>query len=194
MSIITMALEDLDELRAVIGNIDPEQSDVLEKMICAANRIFITAAGRSLLAMKFFAMRLMQLGFTSFLVGEVCTPSIKEGDLLILGSGSGETPSMLKIAEKAKKVGARVAVLTKNEDSSIAQIVDSVTVLNKAERIREGAATAEGQREDEYLSIRPSGNPFEQSIVVFTDALICSLMFKLGRGTDFIASNHANLE
>jgi 6-phospho-3-hexuloisomerase len=194
MSIVDMAMANIDELRDIIANIVPEHCEKLEKEICGAKRIFVAAAGRSLLAMKFFAMRLMQLGFTSYIVGEVCTPSIQKGDVLIIGSGSGETQSIHGIAQKAKCIGARIAVLTKNDQSSIAALANSVVKLNTPDSIREGSATSEGQIDSDYRSIRPSGNPFEQSIVIFTDALICSLMYKMGRGTDYIAANHANLE
>lgn len=194
MSIINMALEDIDELRSVISNISPDDCETFEQEVFRAKRIFVVAAGRSLLAMKFFAMRLMQIGFTTYIVGDVCTPSIQAGDLLIVGSGSGETPSILRITQKAKSIGARVAVMTKNDKSAIAMLADSSVQLNTRTRIREGSATSKGQNDADYCSIRPSGNPFEQSIVIFSDAVICSLMCKLGRGTDYIAANHANLE
>ena len=102
MDAVKMALASIEELQAVIQQTDPLQVEALKKQILAAKRIFIAASGRSLLAMKFFAMRLMQLGFTTYLVGEVCTPSIQPLDLLIIGSGSGETKGMLAIAQKAK--------------------------------------------------------------------------------------------
>lgn len=189
-----MALASLDELREIAGNLSESQLEELKKQLLQARRIFVVAAGRSLLAMKFFAMRLMQLGFTSYLVGEVCTPSIQNGDLLVLGSGSGETAGMKAIALKAKSLGVQVALLTRNPASSIAQIADSVLCINSPAGIGEGAANSQEQDLQNYRSIRPSGNPFEQSIVVVTDALICSLMVELGRGTAYIAHNHANLE
>lgn len=189
-----MALASLDELREIAENIDNDQLEALKVQLLQAQRIFVAAAGRSLLAMKFFAMRLMQLGFTSYLVGEVCTPSIQAGDLLVLGSGSGETAGMKAIALKAKSLGVQIALLTRNPASSIAQIADNVVCINSPTGIGEGAAEACGQDICNYRSIRPSGNPFEQSIVIVTDALICSLMVQLNRGTAYIARNHANLE
>jgi D-arabinose 5-phosphate isomerase GutQ len=38
-----------------------------------------------------FAMRLMHLGATSFVVGETITPSIQENDVFVAISGSGKT-------------------------------------------------------------------------------------------------------
>lgn len=194
MDAVKMAIASIEELQAVIQQTDPLQVEALKKQILAAKRIFIAASGRSLLAMKFFAMRLMQLGFTTYLVGEVCTPSIQPLDLLIIGSGSGETKGMLAIAQKAKALNVGVAIITKNEKSSIAKFADSILKLNSSPPIQEGAAEAKDQNLEVYQSIRPSGNPFEQAIVVISDAIICSLMVDLARGTAFIAHNHANLE
>lgn len=189
-----MAAASLCELQEIIENMDWAKIEELEGEILNANRIFVTAAGRSFLAMKFFAMRLMQLGFQTYLVGEVCTPSIQRNDLLIVGSGSGETPSICSICRKAKDQGARIGLFTKMETSTIASMSNCFVVLNTDPSIREGAMTPEGWIEDDYKSIRSSGNPFEQSIVIVSDALICDLMQKLGRGVCQIKALHANLE
>ena len=49
----------------------------------------------------------MHLGYTVYFVGEPTTPSIQEGDLLILGSGSGNTASLVSNAKKAKDQGSK---------------------------------------------------------------------------------------
>ena len=78
-------------------------SSVIEMIdfLAGFERIFITGAGRSGLLMKTFAIRLMQMGFKVYVPGEVITPAIKNGDLLLIGSGSGETES-LKIFSAVK--------------------------------------------------------------------------------------------
>lgn len=194
MNTVELALASLDELREVVQNTSQHQLDALAKQLLDAKRVYVAAAGRSLLAMKFLAMRLMQLGFTTYLVGEVCTPSIQAGDLLLIGSGSGTTASMCAIGRKARQFGARVALITKNPDSALGKEADVVVCLNTPAGICEGAATADGWVEGDYRSLRPSGNPFEQAIVVVGDAVVCALMQELGHGTGFIAANHANLE
>ena len=60
-------------------------------------------AGRSGLAAKAFAMRLMHLGFNVYLVGETTTPAVQPDDLVIAVSGSGETPSIANLGTIAKK-------------------------------------------------------------------------------------------
>ena len=184
-----IALASLNELQEIVETVEEAELEQMQDLILNSNRIFVGAAGRSLLAMKFLAMRLMQIGLKVYLVGEVCTPSIREGDLLLVGSGSGETAGMIAICKKAKAAGAEVAVFTKN--ASIAKVA---VQLNTAKPIQEGAAGPDGWIEGNYFSIRPSGNPFEQSIVIVGDAMVCELMQKTNCGTAKIAYNHANLE
>ena len=87
----------VDEIRATLAETDEEQIRDLVQAILDANRIFVGGAGRSLLMIRTFAMRLMHLGLVSHVVGETITPSIEPGDLLIVASGSGQTRTTLMV-------------------------------------------------------------------------------------------------
>ena len=56
-----------------------------------ADRIFVYGAGRSGLVSKAFAIRLVHLGFQTFVIGETIGAPVKKGDLVCIVSGSGET-------------------------------------------------------------------------------------------------------
>ena len=90
----------LKELQDATFIIEEEQIENVLKLIAPDKKIFLTGKGRSGLAAKGFANRLMHLGYTVYFVGEPTTPSIQEGDLLILGSGSGNTASLVSNAKK----------------------------------------------------------------------------------------------
>ena len=128
----------------------------------------------------------MQIGLTVFLVGEVCTPSIGAGDLLIVGSGSGETGCTLTVVDKARAAGARVAGITRVPDSSLGRVVADLRLTLHYEIPADAA--------EDYLSIRPDGNTFEQGVILVTDAMIWDMMLQRGVGLDTIRRNHANLE
>jgi len=86
-------------------------------------------AGRSGLVAKAFAMRLMHLGFSSFVVGETITPAMTGNDLMVVFSGSGKTKTVADIAETAKEIGARLALITSNRDSRIGRIADIIVII-----------------------------------------------------------------
>lgn len=46
-----------------------------------------------------FANRLLHLGYSVSLVGEISSPHTKSGDLFLIGSGSGETTSLVNQAK-----------------------------------------------------------------------------------------------
>ena len=120
----------------VIGEIDrclravsPEQFDAAVETIDAAERVFVAGAGRTGLAMRAFAMRLMHLGKTAYVVGETTTPGIAAGDLLVIGSGSGRTASLQAAAGKAKQLGARILLLTIDPGSPIGKLADAIVEI-----------------------------------------------------------------
>jgi 6-phospho-3-hexuloisomerase len=58
------------------------------------------------------AMKLMHLGHTVHVAGDTTTPATATGDLLLVASGSGTTPGVVKAAETATRAGAHVAAFT----------------------------------------------------------------------------------
>ncbi|HSP51806.1 MAG TPA: SIS domain-containing protein, partial [Cryobacterium sp.] len=77
----------------------------------AARRVFVLGAGRSGLALRMTARRLMHLGLDVHVVGEVTTPAIAAGDVLLVASGSGATAAVVRAAETGSASGARVIAI-----------------------------------------------------------------------------------
>ena len=75
MSIADFTGTILDELRAVLSKVPAAESDAFVTDILSARRIFVAGAGRSGLAGRAFAMRLMHFGFDAFVIGEIATPA-----------------------------------------------------------------------------------------------------------------------
>lgn len=166
----------IEEHLEVAKNAQIEGFDTLKEYLDNSNRIFISAAGRSFLQMKGFAMRLMHIDYDVVIVGEVTTPSIKENDLLIVGSGSGETFGILTQLRKAKKIGAKTFVITQSPNSSMAKEADGAIILPKINSIQHG------------------GSQIEQFLGLTLDAFIMGMMNERGLDVNHIMINHANLE
>ena len=143
-------------------------------------------AGRSGFQVKGFAMRLMHMGKHSYVVGETCTPNIKEDGLLVICSGSGETKSLVNHASKAKEVGAKIALITINPESSIAKMADVVIEIS--------APSPKSAKEGDIKSIQPMGSLFEQSEGLFMDIAIMMLMERNHMDSDTMFGRHANME
>ena len=114
----------LNELTHTLTSIDETKAEKFVELIDEAEEVFCAGAGRSGFQVKGFAMRLMHMGVASYVVGETCTPNIKKGGVLVVCSGSGETKSLVNHAAKAKEMGARVALITINPQSTIAGMAE----------------------------------------------------------------------
>lgn len=154
------------------------------RLIGAAPRVFVLGAGRSGLALKMSAMRLMHLGLTVHVVGEVTSPAIQSGDLLLVASGSGTTPAIVRAAETANGVGATILALSTTAESPLAQLA-TVTVVIPAAAKQDHA----GQVSAQY-----SGGLFEQAVLLVGDSLFHALWKASGATAEALWPRHANLE
>ena len=180
----------IDAILADIGRalrqVDPAQVDDICSALQSADRIFVAGKGRSGLQMKTFAMRLMQLGLSVHVVDDVTTPAIATGDLLLIGSSSGRTGSLLRYIDTARETGARLATFTGVLDSPIAAAAASVVHI-PATNFKAGSPTG-------FDSVLVMGSLFEHCLGLICDLIIIRL--KAARGVDESAMNarHANLE
>ncbi len=176
----------VEELGLSLAAISPQEGERLVEAILKAGRVFVAGAGRSGFMVKAFAMRLMHLGFASFVVGETVTPNIGKDDLLLIGSGSGETGSLVSMASKARMIGAATAVVTILPESSIGKLADIVIAVP--------APTPMGGASTGFSSIQPIGSLFEQGLLLFLDSVILRLMERRGLDPGTRFERHANLE
>lgn len=176
----------LDELRPLLSAVDGAQVERLTELIARAPRVFLAGAGRSGLAMRAFAMRLMHLGINACVVGDVTSPALAGGDLLMIGSGSGATGSLVTLCQKARSLGGLIALVTTEPDSPIGRISDAV--LRIAAPSPKAAAAAAPR------SAQPMASLFEQALWLLLDSCVILLMQMRGMTTDAMFARHANLE
>ena len=166
----------------------------------SAKRVYVTGAGRSGFVARAFAMRLMHLGYDAYVVGETITPAFHSGDLLIAFSGSGETHSILSVCETAKSIGGKVCLITASPDSSISRMSDCVVSLGDLSGYynRDTHTFEVRQLAGKYRSVTsafaPLGTLFETLALVFSDAVISSLMEEKKEDIPHIRDRLTNME
>ena len=176
----------LNELHHTLSRIDIQRANEFVELVDQAQEVFCAGAGRSGFQVKGFAMRLMHMGISSYVVGETCTPNIRKNGLLVICSGSGETKSLVNHANKAKEVGAKIALITINPESTIAKLADVVVEIS--------APSPKSAKQGDIKSIQPMGSLFEQSEGIFMDISIMMLMEKRNLDSDTMFGRHANME
>ncbi|MGQ9506957.1 MAG: 6-phospho-3-hexuloisomerase [Candidatus Bathycorpusculaceae bacterium] len=174
-----------------------EVERLIELLIGAKDRkIFIVGIGRSGFVARAFALRLMNLGFNVYFLGETITPAAEKGDLLIAISGTGATKMVLTASTAAKEIGATVIAITSFPESPLGQIADHVVTVK-------GRTKMGWPREEDYLArqimgerepLTPLGSVFENNCMVFLDSLIVELMHRMGRTEEDLKRRHATIE
>jgi 6-phospho-3-hexuloisomerase len=122
------------------------------------------------------AMRFMHVGRPAHFVGEATAPSIHAGDGLLLVSGSGNTPVTVHFARIAKDEGAKIALITREPDSALTQLADSVL-----------HAPIETTRQF-------GGSLFEQTSIILLDAIVLELMEAVPDPHQLMLGRHTNLQ
>jgi 6-phospho-3-hexuloisomerase len=185
MTTVKYASEIVKELNRTINLIAEDEAEKLVERILESKKVFVAGAGRSGFMAKSFVMRLMHMGIDAFVVGETVTPSLEEDDILVIASGSGETKSLVSMAEKAKTINATVAVVTISPESTIGKLSDVAIKI---------PAKPKAGADSDYKTIQPMGSLFEQTLLLFFDAVILRIMSKKGLESGVMYGRHANLE
>lgn len=171
----------IDKISGILAATDNSYDQKLTDLLDQAKRVFVSGAGRSGLIGRFFAMRLMHSGYDVSVVGEIVTPSIKAGDLLIIISGSGETEQLIAFTKRAREIGAKILLISAKSDSTIGDLADAVFQVGTSEL---------------YGKVKgmPMGTVFELSTLFFLEAIISHIIHEKGIPEEEMRSRHANLE
>jgi 6-phospho-3-hexuloisomerase len=192
------AEEILEAATKAINELDPESVERMIQMILDAKntKIFIVGMGRSGFVGRAFALRLMNLGFNVYFLGETITPAAEKDDLIIAISGTGETRIVLTASNAAKEIGAKVVAITSYPESSLGKIADHTVIIK-------GRTKRGWPREEDYLArqilgerepLSPLGSVFENNSMIFLDALIVELMHRLNKTEEELRRRHATIE
>jgi 6-phospho-3-hexuloisomerase len=156
-----------DYIKTISKQLDQENINVLIEEIINAKRIFLMGSGRSGLAARAFAMRLMHLGFDVHVIGDIAVPVPTIEDLAIIMSGSGKTKPIVDLGTVIKKKGTKMAIITVNKDNSL--ILDMTIII---------PIVIEDVDKDLRERLLPMGTLFESILNIFLDAIISELKYR----------------
>jgi 6-phospho-3-hexuloisomerase len=193
--ILNDAIEEIiDNVRAVSAETDEASINEMMEILTSSKNVFLLGQGRSGLVARAFAMRLMHLGISVYVVGETITPAIDDDDCLLAISGSGETSYIISTAKIAKKRGANIVAVTSYNDSTLGEMADLVIHIKGRTKVDSEKNYIKRQMNGKHLSLSPLGTLFEVSTLIFLDALIAQLMDKMGKTEDDLKKRHTVLE
>ena len=171
-------LDIIEDCSKIMPGLDDEAMVRIADKIANANNVFVVALGRSRLNMMNFAERLRELKIRAFVVGDISTPSIHKGDLLLITSSSGETASLVTFANKAVSYGVDYVLFTMSPNSTRAKSASEVFVIHydKPEELLLGF-----------------GSYSEWCTLFVLEAMVVYLAKKMGRSLSDLADEACNL-
>lgn len=186
--------EIIDNIQEVSSEIDSESIMEMLDMLIDAKNVFIIGLGRSGLVARAFAMRLMHLGISVYVVGETITPAINSDDCLLAISGSGETSFILSTAKTSKKRNAKIIAVTSYDDSTLGKLSDLIIHIKGRTKIDSEKDYIKRQINGRHQPLAPLGTLFEVSTLIFLEGVIAELMNKMGKTEADLKARHTVLE
>jgi 6-phospho-3-hexuloisomerase len=175
----TMAV---DALKGVKARFDYDKLQEVADIIDGANNVFVAGRGRSRQTAMNFGSRLSQMGKNVYVVGAANAPSIKEGDVLVLSSGSGSTPTLVDFAKTAAEVGAKCVLLTMNKDAEVSKINTASFLVSDVNR-------QEGTGEDSEIYSKIYAYPTNLGF----ETILTYIMMKNGLSREEVDAQKPNL-
>lgn len=175
----------LSECDTALNCVDEAAVEDLIKRIMDADKVFFVGVGRVKLSLEAFAKRLNHLGISAHVVGDINEPAMTDRDLLIVGSGSGESLVPVVIARKAKEIGGSVVHIGSNSSSTIASMADLIVRIPVQTKL---------YLKDEIQSEQPMSSLFEQSLLLLADTVSMMIVEKNNVDIKSLWQFHANLE
>lgn len=206
-----MAAQICDRIRSVFAPTPPSSSSAaaaalppaLQVLVAhisrvafsASGKIFVHGVGREGLMLKALCMRLYHLGLSAHVVGDVTTPPIASGDLLIASAGPGHFSTVDAICRVSKSAGARIVLLTAQPGSGgeASLLADAIAYLPAQTMADEDGGGGEGPNAALTVAL-PLGSLYEGAMFVLFEMVVLRLAEELGRTTAMLRSRHTNLE
>jgi 6-phospho-3-hexuloisomerase len=161
-----------------LERIDAAAISRVVELLNHAPATFVYGAGRSGIIGRAFAMRLVQIGLTAYVIGESVTPIVRRGDAVVILSGRGESYSSIQTANIVRREGAELVVVTGRASSKLAHIATVLIPIDFPE-------------DAERPRLAPLGTLFESASLRLTDALVAELMGVRGESEESMRRRHA---
>lgn len=172
------------ELEDIARTVDPAAFDGMIQDLRGARHIALHALGREGLMMRALAMRLFHLGLPVHVGGDMTTPPLRTGDLLITSAGPGALDTTAALMTIVRKAGGRIVLLTAEPAAVLAPLADRVVLIPARTMARPSSDP----------SPFTMGSAFEAIQFMFSEYLVSQLADRLGESEDAMRARHTNLE
>lgn len=181
----------IEEITKTLNNVNQSEINQFEQILIDTKlkrkcKIVGVGAGRVGMAVKGFMMRLGHMGYDSWFIGDTTVPSIASNDILIVGSGSGETKTIVELVKIARKNGCTILCVTGDECSTISSLSNYIIKLDASSATKIGTY---GEKSEQ-----PMTTLNEQCMSILFDIIVLDLMQVQNETHETMWARHSNLE
>ena len=189
--LITLTDEFFTNAKNTFKKINPNDIEYAVSLILKSNKIFVLGIGHSGFFGKIFAMKLNHVGLKAYTVFDEINPPFKKGDLFTAISQSGETSTIITLAEKAIKLGGKVFGITSNPSSTLTRLSEYSIILNKVDdKLNFRVLSTIGDHNNQNFL----GSLFGLNIYLLFYFIIIEIAKRTGETAESINRRHANLQ
>jgi 6-phospho-3-hexuloisomerase len=174
----------LQEVAEAVRSVPESEIARIVDDLLAARRIACYAGGREGLVMRGLVMRLFHAGLDVHYVGDMTTPAVGPGDLLVLSCGPGRISMVEALVGVARRDGARVLYLTAQPRTPPAGLADRVVHI--------AAQTMADDRNS--AAVLPMGSAYEIALFVLVDLITNEVRRRRSESVEELRTRHTNLE
>ncbi|MGQ9617288.1 MAG: SIS domain-containing protein [Spirochaetota bacterium] len=177
--------------RSTFLKIEEDQLERVISTILRAKKIYVLGIGHSGMFGRILAMKLNHVGLRAYTVFDEINPPFEKGDLFIAISQSGETKTIVTLAERAIKLGGKVLGVTSEAQSTLGKISESVLLIKKnADDVSFDVLSLMGDEKNQNFL----GALFGFNIYILFYTIVLMLARRLGETPESIDRRHANLQ
>ncbi len=175
-----------EEIRGASAGVNAALVQEFVAELAAARRIVAHGVGREGLMMRALAMRLYHLGLDAHVVGDMSTPPVGPGDLLVVSAGPGDFSTIRGLVDIARKAGARTACVTAQPQGAVPAACDRVLLIP--------AQTMADDQTPDPASVLPMGSLYEGAQYLVFEIVVLMLRDHLRIDPADMRARHTNLE
>jgi len=176
----------IQECEQVLSGVSADAVIGLIDTILEADKVYFIGVGRVMLALEAMAKRFAHLGIDTHCVGEITEPAITDKDLLVVGSGSGESIVPMAIAKKAHELGVRIAYIGASPESTVGKLADVILYIPVRSKVKSSRHVVDSQQ--------PMTSLFEQCLFLLGDVMAQMIIEYKTLDQEGLWKFHANLE
>lgn len=176
----------LDELKAVLDDMDDAAMQLACARIAAAGKIVLYGCGREGLQIRGLAMRLYHMGLNATMVADMTTPPLGPGDLFVVSSGPGALSTVSALMKVARDAGADILYLTAKPGTPESDLATQILHIP--------AQTMADDQGEARRSVLPMGSVYEGALFLVFEMMVLRLQSQLDIDPDAMRARHTNME